>query len=234
MIEQQNAAHVTVERSTMLHVPPEQLLIIKDKNHILYDPRAMSLVDENMILSVMENGILEPVLVRQNGSVIEVVAGRQRVMAAIEANKRLVAEGKSPVSVPILSKKGTDAELLCFLISENELRKEDTALSRSEKMSRLKDLGLSTARIGVMFGVTRQHVENAFFMDSVPDEVKKAIDAGKIKPTAVLELKGLSPQDQIAVINCLIESKSGSKNDSVFTAADVKEIIEKQLYSRLN
>jgi ParB-like chromosome segregation protein Spo0J len=47
----------------------------------------------------MKNGVIDPIIVNKNEDILEVVSGRIRVKSAIEANKRLINAGKTPVTV---------------------------------------------------------------------------------------------------------------------------------------
>jgi ParB-like chromosome segregation protein Spo0J len=168
----------------------------------------------------MVHGVLEPVIIHQNGDDIEVVAGRGRVKAAIEANIRLTNEGKLPIMMPIIPRKGDDSNLYGILISENEVRREDSAINKGEKMRKLRNMGHTVRQISVLFGTSRQNVENMLAIDDMAPEVKAAIEAEKITATAALELRNLSRDEQVATIEAL--STSGEK----LTISTVKEIAQ--------
>ena len=187
------------KRRDMFLVPPEKLTLVVDKNNPLYDPRVEDAPDESMIVNIAMHGVLEPVLVRKNGDAIEVVAGRGRTKAAIEANRRLTAEGKSPLFVPVLVKGGTDADLFGVMISENEIRRGDSMLVKGEKARKLLNMGYSEQQIAVTFGVTRQAVESWLAVEQLPEPIKKAVESGEIAASAALQLAvaGHSREEQV-------------------------------------
>jgi ParB family chromosome partitioning protein len=121
------------KRSDMFMIEPERLTLVYDKAHPLYDPRVENPPDESMIANIGVYGVQEPVLVRKNGDAIEVVAGRGRTKAALEANKRLKAEGKTPLLIPAIVKRGSDEDLFGILISENEIRREDSMIGKAKR-----------------------------------------------------------------------------------------------------
>ena len=120
---------IDAPRANMFMVEPEQLTLVTDENHPLYDPRVHLPVDDNLVRNIMAFGVKEPILVRKNGVEFEVVAGRQRTKAAIEGNKRLAKEGKEPMRVRAIIERGDEADMFGVMILENELRQDNT-LSR--------------------------------------------------------------------------------------------------------
>lgn len=64
----------------------------------------------------------------------------------MSANKRLSAEGKVPLLVTCMLRKGEDANLFGVMVSTNELRREDTPLGRAEKLGRFLAVGQRSIR----------------------------------------------------------------------------------------
>jgi len=141
-----------------------------------------------MIANIALHGVLQPVTVRKNGILIEVVAGRGRTKSALECNRRFAAEGKPPMSIPCVLKGGTDEDLFGVMVSENEIRREDSMIIKGMKARKLLNMGCTTQRIAVIFGVSRQAVENWLAADEMPQEIKDAVESGEISATAAAEL----------------------------------------------
>jgi ParB family chromosome partitioning protein len=188
---------INAKRGNIFMVEPERLTLVTDKDHPLYDPRVEDMPDENMILNIAKHGVLEPVLVRKNGDDIEVIAGRRRTKAATEANRRLTAEGKLPLLIPIMIRGGTDADLFGVLISENEIRRNDTMIHKGEKARKLLNMGYDVNGIAVTFGVSRQAVDSWLTVQQMPEPIKEAVEAGEVSATAVLHLAGFSRDEQV-------------------------------------
>ena len=208
-----------ITKSTLLHVPPEALKLIMDKSHNLYDSRAEWEIDERTVKNIMAIGVIEPVIVTQNGDDVEIVAGRQRVKHAIEANKRLTELGMQPIRVPVMNRIGSAAELYGIMVAENEIRKEDSALSKGEKMCKLRSMGQSLQEIANTFGTSRQNVENMLIINSMGMDVKSAIKSKKLKATAALELKDLSHADRTKVL------KHFASNGEKMTVSNVRRVV---------
>jgi ParB family chromosome partitioning protein len=190
---------IDAKRGNIFFLEPERLTLVYDKENPLYDPRVEDEPEERMIANIAMHGVLEPVIVRKNGNEIEVVAGRGRTKSALEANRRLKAEGKPPLLVPVIIKGGSDADLFGVMISENEIRRDDTMLIKGGKARKLLNMGYTVQQISVVFGVTRKAVADWLAVDNLPQEIKDAIDTGEITATAALQISsaGHSREEQV-------------------------------------
>ena len=213
---------IDAPRKNLFMLEPERLTLVYDKNHPLYDPRVENDPDESMIANIAMNGVLQPITIRKNGAdIIEVVAGRGRTKATLEANKRLTAEGKPPILIPCVLKGGTDADLFGVMVSENEIRREDTMIVRGMKARKLLNMGYSTQQISVTFGVSRQAVQNWLATEELPQEIKDAVESGEITATAALELArtGHTQEEQIERFRDLKEQGVKPTVENVKTAS---------------
>jgi ParB family chromosome partitioning protein len=191
-------------RGDVLFFDPEDLVIVTDKANALYDERVEFEVDEKTVRNIMVNGVLQPVLGRRNGEKVEIVAGRQRVLAAREANKRLLKEGAEPVTVPVLWKRGDDATMLGIMISENEIRRDDTPMTKARKLQRLIDLGKSKKECAVLFGVSTVTVTNKLALLECAPQVQKAVESNVVSAEVAQTLSKLSHKEQVAKLDELI------------------------------
>ncbi len=122
-------------KTNVLMFEPEKLHLVTDKTHLLYDERINLPIDEGMVLNIKELGVLEPIIVWKDPEIglTCVVAGRQRVKHTLEANKLLLKEGKDPLLVPGVVKRGSANQMAKYMVSENEIRRPDTPLGRAKK-----------------------------------------------------------------------------------------------------
>jgi ParB family chromosome partitioning protein len=187
-------------RTDTFLLPPENLTLVTDLSSALYDPRVHDAPDDALVKNIMVYGVLEPVLIRRNGDAVEVVAGRGRVKAALEANKRLAAEGKPPILVPAILRRGQDADLYGVLISENECRRDDSPLLKAGKAQRLLNMGVTPERIAIAFGVSRQTVENWLALEEVATPVRQAVESGKLSASAAVQLSALDQTAQVQTL----------------------------------
>jgi len=183
-------------RLTAFSVDPDDLLLVDDKAHPLYDARVNMPLNEGLVRNVMVYGVIEPVIIRKDGEKIEVIDGRQRVKAAREANKRLKAEGKETLEVPCMLRRGEDAMLFGVSVSANENRADDSILAKAIKAGRLLDMGKDAEYISLVFGVTENTVRTWIGLLNLSAELKKAVEGGEVSPSAAAKLADLSREDQ--------------------------------------
>lgn len=213
------------KRGNVFMLEPERLTLVTDKDHPLYDPRVEDEPSETMMLNVAMHGVLEPILVRKNGDAIEVIVGRGRTKAVLEANRRLKAEGKPTLLIPAMVKAGTDADLFGMVISENEIRREDSMVNKGEKARKLLNMGHTVQQIAVTFGVTRQAVESWLTVQQLPQQIKDAVEAGELSATAALQLAGAghSREEQVKRFEDLKRQGAKPTVKTVRSAATTKD-----------
>jgi ParB family transcriptional regulator, chromosome partitioning protein len=192
---------------------PEDLILVTDEKHPLYDDRVHLPVDEKLVLNMMfapdgvPQGVLEPVTVARNteNGKVEVVIGRQRVKAAREANKRLKKRGLEPIRVPAQIQRVNAHRGMGMIISENEQRQNDTPLGRAKKMQRYLDLGRDAGEIAVLFGMSEASVKNHLSLLDAPAAVRNAVEAGKITASDGYKLARLEPAEAREKVTELVE-----------------------------
>ena len=192
---------------------PTTLVIVTDLASPLYDERIHLPVSERLVRSIMAHGVKVPVIVRQNGKKegtpnVEVVDGRQRVRATIEANKRLAEAKKPAIRVPATTERGEDKDIHSTMTLTNEIREEDSIMVRARKVKRSLDvLGKTEEEVALDYGVGEQTIRNWLkFLDLHPD-VQQAVEKdGLPASTVAKELGQLPKEEQPAALAKLVES----------------------------
>lgn len=169
---------------------PEDLTLVTDEKHPLYDKRVHLPISEPMVLNMMHapdgvpQGVIEPITVARDpdSDKIFVVVGRQRVKNAREANRRLRKAGLEPFWIPAImsARHMKPHRALGMIISENEGRQDDSPLGRAEKAKQYLDLGRDEAEVAVLFGVSVAAVKNWIAVLEAPAAVRNAVESGKI------------------------------------------------------
>ena len=194
-----------MKANTLALIPPEQLCVVTDYRSPLYDERATAPLDEALVKNVMVYGVKEPVLCRKTGERLEVVAGRQRVRAAVEANRRLAEEGKEPIAVRCITEIGDDAEMAGILILENECRTEDSPLLRAKKLQRYLAMGRTEEQAANVFGRPVAYIRSLNKLLSTTKAVQKAVGEGRLSVSSAAKLSELMPEGQDEELKTLLE-----------------------------
>lgn len=194
-----NAHH----RDELLWFDPATLTIVGDKASELNDPDSSARAPEWMVKSIMALGVQVPIIVRKNGEdargvpIVEVVDGRQRVRATLEANRRLgQLSGDEQRFVPGIRTRGAAEDMMAVMILTNALRKQETPVSKARKAQRYIGYGKSVGEAADLFGVKPQAVSEWLGLLDLDGELQKAVDTGELPQTTALTLVKLPREEQ--------------------------------------
>ncbi|HBS2861933.1 TPA: hypothetical protein MAE71_005416 [Klebsiella variicola subsp. variicola] len=192
-------------KTNVLTFEPENLHLVTDKTHPLYDERIHLPISEAMVLNIMDQGVLEPIIVWKDPEtgLSCVVDGRQRVRHTLEANKRLSKEGKEPLLVPAVAKRGSAVRMAQAMVSANEIRQADTPLGRAKKMADALDRGHDEDDLSLMFGVSVQTVRATLSLLDATQAVRDAVESGTVTVTQARQLGALPPEEQRAKVSAI-------------------------------
>jgi ParB family chromosome partitioning protein len=207
-------AYGAIGKSNVLFFDPEGLHLVVDEKSPLYDDRVKNPPVEKMVRNLMAKGVRVPIIIAKNPEtgLTEVVDGRQRVINAREANRRLVAQGGEPIQVPGMVSKftGNGGDLADVMVLTNELREQDMPINRAKKMQRLADLGRDEAAIGLVFGCTVQTVRSTLALLECSAAVRSAVEAGTVNVGQALKLAKMQPEEQRAKVAELVAAGVGA------------------------
>lgn len=197
---------------TLLLFEPEKLTLVTDPAHPLYDERVHLPADEALVRSIMRKGVLQPIsCIRDNetGAVL-VAAGRRRTIAAIEANRRLVDEGKPPKRIPVVPRPDTLAAAMEVSASENAIRMDETPLQRAHKMRAMLSAGHDMAGIAEAFGCGEATVQSTLSLLDLHPKAQAALADGALTATHAAKLLKLPPQRQAEAVERITAAAAGT------------------------
>ncbi len=218
---------IETTRRDMLLIAPEDITIITDKSHFLYDERVNLPLDKYMVANVKQCGVKTPIAVKRVDNQYIVVAGRQRVRWAQAANEELVKEGQAAMKVPCIVERGADDDLFAHMIFENEVRKDDPPMIKAQKAQAYLARGHSEAEGARVFGVSRGAFRNWLKLLDTSSDVQAAVASGEIKPAAAIVLAELPQEKQVEAIVEIKKTKSEKGDGKKSTAADAAHAAEK-------
>lgn len=128
----------------------------------------------DLVESVREKGILQPLLVRPLGDGYEIVAGERRWRAAQRAQLH---------EVPVIIRDLSDREALEIALVENLQRADLSVLEEADGYRRLIDEFSHTQdELAKAVGKSRSHVANVMRLLALPDPIKGMLEAGQLTP----------------------------------------------------
>ena len=148
-----------------------------------------------LMASVAEKGIIEPLVVRQRGSRFQIVAGERRYQAAVQIGVR---------EMPIVIRDADDAEVIELALVENIQRKDLTPFEEAEAMASLSaQHGYTHEHLARRLGKSRTSITEALTLNNMPKEVKNLCRLADIASKSLL-LQVVRQSDQEKMI-ALIE-----------------------------
>ena len=203
---------VEASRGTTFFLPPEDLKVITDPKHPLYDSRVELPVSAALVQSIVKHGFRSVVRAFKDGDKIVVIAGRQRVRAAIEANKLRIAAGMEPVKVEVKIDRGTgDDDLYGQALLENSGRQDDSDLMLAGKIAHYLELGRSEEEAATICGLKPPRVRQLLTLLDLAAPVQRAVEAGKLSTSAASQLAGLERTKQVEELGKLLEESGGKR-----------------------
>lgn len=162
-----------------------------------------------LVESIREKGLLQPLLVRPKGEGYELVAGERRYRAALEAGLK---------EVPVLIRDLTDREALEIALVENLQREDLSPVEEALGYQRLLEMGLTQEEVSRRVGKARSTVANALRLLQLPEEALRALEEGRITPGHARALLMLPEEERLWALGEIL-----AKGLSVRQAERLKE-----------
>lgn len=125
----------------------------------------------DLISSIKEKGVLQPLLVRRKADGYELIAGERRLRAA----QTLGIE-----KVPAIIKSATDQDALVLALIENIQREELNPIEEAKAYKKLvEDFEFTQDYVAQSVGKDRTTVTNMLRLLTLPDEIQQTISSGK-------------------------------------------------------
>ena len=139
--------------------------------------------------SIKENGVFQPVLVRKSLSGYELVAGERRLRASKLAGLK---------EIPVIIKNFGDKEMMEISLLENIQRKDLTPIEEANAYEQLiKKLNYTQDQLAKRIGKSRANVTNLLRLLTLPNEVQKLVNDGKLSYGQARTLLALDSEDKI-------------------------------------
>ncbi len=184
-------SYATDDRHIDGAVPLTQIIPNRNQPRQEFNPEQM----EELTASIKENGILQPLTVRElEGGDFELIAGERRLRAAKDA-------GLETVPVYILS-VDADVEMMEYALVENIQRVDLKPLEKAEGYAILSGkYDLSQDDIAKRVGKSRPAIANALRLLKLPPEIKSSLNSGKISTGHALAILGLRKSLQMMTLH---------------------------------
>lgn len=172
----------------ILYVPIEQVKPNPLQPREDFDSQSM----EELVQSVKEKGLLQPLLVRRKGDYYELIAGERRLRAANFLNLP---------EVPVMLKDVEDRDSLELSLIENIQRQNLNPIEEARAYQYLVDkFGVTQEKLSEVLGKARVSITNILRLLKLPQEIQDEIKKGRISfahGRALLEIEDAAQQRRL-------------------------------------
>jgi ParB family transcriptional regulator, chromosome partitioning protein len=173
-----------------------------------HQPRQVMGDLSELIASIAEKGILEPLVVRQRGGRFQIVAGERRYHASVQVGLR---------ELPVVIRDVDDTEMLELALIENLQRKDLTPFEESEALHGLAErCGYTHEDLARRLGKSRTSVTESLTLHAMPEEVRNLCRLADIGSKSLLLqiVRQETPEKMTALVE-KIASQGGATRQQV-------------------
>jgi len=157
-----------------------------------YQPRKTFHADaiEELKDSILEYGIIQPLIVRKSIKGYQIVVGERRFRAAKEAKLS---------SIPAIVKDLTDERMMELALLENLQREDLSTIEEAHAYSNLmNELGITQEELSKRLGKSRSHIANITRLLSLPNQVIAYINNGELSMGHGRALLAVKDEDKLS------------------------------------
>lgn len=171
-----------------------QEIHLKDLRPNPYQPRKTfdkEAIDE-LAASIVEHGILQPLVVRKSIKGYEIVVGERRFRAAKEAKLE---------KIPAIVRELSEQQMMELAVLENLQREDLNPIEEGMAYQTLiEKLSLTQEEVAKRLGKSRPHIANHIRLLSLPPKIQELISSGKISMGHGRALLGLRQKNKLPAI----------------------------------
>lgn len=156
-----------------------------------YQPRKTFDADaiEELKVSILEYGIIQPLILRKSIKGYEIIAGERRFRAAKEAGLG---------HVPAIVREFDDRDMMEIALLENLQREDLTVIEEANAYRNLIDeLGVTQDDLSRKLGKSRSHIANMIRLLSLPENLIQYINSGELTMGHGRAILGLKKKENI-------------------------------------
>lgn len=157
-----------------------------------------------LMASISEKGIIEPLVVRQRGARYQIVAGERRYQASVQLGVR---------ELPVVIRDVDDNEIMEIALVENIQRKDLSPFEEAEALQVLAErCGYTHEDLARRMGKSRTAVTESLSLAQMPVEVRNLCRLADISSKSLLlqVVRQQDPQKMVAFIERLTREGSGA------------------------
>jgi len=228
------------EKNALITCGIEELFPNRYQSRKVFDKKDLA----DLVASIKESGIIQPIVARKAQGGYEIIAGERRWRAAQEAGLK---------EVPVLLREARDVDAALFSVIENLMRADLNPVEEAEAYQKImKTFSLSQEEVSIKVGKDRSTVANAVRLLKLPDAIRTSLVERKISSGHARALLALgSEEEQMQVFRRILQKglnvretellvkkfKSGGisagKSKKSNEIGDIENILSRKLMTRV-
>lgn len=179
-------------------------------------------IDELMV-SIKEKGILEPILVRPKAGRYEIIAGERRYVASKKAGL---------TEMPCIEMRVEDNEAMEIALIENLQRKDLDVFEEADGLKALADVyGYNHVEIATKIGKARSTITEILNISKIPKEIREyCIENHIVSRSTLIEIAKQKNIENMKRLVSMIKSRELTREDTRELSKDLKGTQKKQKY----
>ena len=144
---------------------------------------------EELAASIVEHGIIQPIVVRRKDKKYQIVAGERRFRAAKHAGL---------TEIPVIVKDFNEQQMMEVAILENLQREDLTPIEEAEAYNSLiNQLNFTQEDLAKRLGKSRPHIANLIRLLQLPEDIRELVNQGELSMGHGRALLGLKNKRRI-------------------------------------
>ena len=177
-VKMRHDAHYVETLTASAGAPLGRIIAIDRVDPNPYQPRQLMGDLSELMASISEKGIIEPLVVRQLDDRYQIVAGERRYQAAVQLGL---------TEIPIVIRDVDDVEIMEIALVENLQRKDLTPFEEADALATLIDRSSYTHdQLAQRLGKSRTSITESLSLTNMPDEVRNLCRLADITAKSLL------------------------------------------------
>jgi ParB family transcriptional regulator, chromosome partitioning protein len=160
-----------------------------------------------LMASIAEKGIIEPLVLRQRGERFQIIAGERRYQAAVQVGLK---------ELPSVIREADDTEIMEIALVENLQRKDLTPFEEAEALQVLAtNCGYTHEMLARRLGKSRTAITESLSLQAMPDDVKNLCRLADIASKSLLlqVVRQSDPQKMVALVEKISAGGGATRED---------------------
>ena len=162
---------------------------------------------EELMASIKEKGILQPIIVREKNGRYEIIAGERRCIAAKNVGLK---------DVPCIEMNVSDNEAMEIALIENLQRKDLSVFEEADGLNGLADIyGYSHKQISEKVGKARSTITEIISISKIPKEIRNMCEEFSIKSrSTIIEIAKQENEDNMYRLITEVKKRELKREDT--------------------